>query len=113
MAEAPTTTSARSNGNEPSVPIDPPAGEHSDSLLTRAWSELAGVVARRHPRADIDQREPTPARGPRRARPRLHPRATPPVLAVLEPVVPGRGARARQRPRRGAGAAGWQPLGRE
>jgi 1-acyl-sn-glycerol-3-phosphate acyltransferase len=58
MAEARTTTSARRNGHEPAAPIEPPAPPPPDSLLTRAWRELAGAVQRRIPRADLDERDP-------------------------------------------------------
>jgi 1-acyl-sn-glycerol-3-phosphate acyltransferase len=58
MADAPTTTPSRHNGHDPQTRIEPPAAEPSDSLLTRAWRELAGAVQRRIPRADLDERDP-------------------------------------------------------
>ncbi len=50
---------------------------------------------------------------PRRARPRLHPRVAARPVAAGQPLVPRRGARPRAHPRRGAGAAGGQPLRRQ
>ena len=60
MAQADTTSSARRNGHESTVPVeDPEAAEsRSSSLAGRAWRELAGVVQRRIPRADLDERDP-------------------------------------------------------
>jgi 1-acyl-sn-glycerol-3-phosphate acyltransferase len=58
MAEAPTTTSASRNGHEPGAGFEVPTAEPADSLLMRAWRELAGVVQRRIPRADLDERDP-------------------------------------------------------
>ena len=57
MSQAHATTSASRNGHEPdaSVPADDPQGP---SLLGRVWNELAGVVQRRIPRADLDERDP-------------------------------------------------------
>jgi 1-acyl-sn-glycerol-3-phosphate acyltransferase len=61
MAQAGTTRSARRNGHEPaSSPGGPDASDppRSSSLLDRAWRQLAGVVQRRIPRADLDERDP-------------------------------------------------------
>ncbi len=57
--------------------------------------------------------QPDPAGRPRRARPRLHPRAAPGPLAAVEHLLPRRGPRPRQHPRARAGADGRQPLGRQ
>jgi 1-acyl-sn-glycerol-3-phosphate acyltransferase len=57
MSQAHATRSASRNGHEPEtaaqseVPSPP-------SLLSRAWRELGGVVQRRIPRADLDERDP-------------------------------------------------------
>lgn len=52
------TTSAGRNGHEPDILTEPSAPPGPDSLLTRAWRELAGSVQRRIPRADLDERDP-------------------------------------------------------
>ena len=60
MAQADTTRSARRNGHEAGAPVDEPQSvkSGSPSLVNRAWRELAGVVQRRLPRADLDERDP-------------------------------------------------------
>ena len=58
MAQARTTTSPSRNGHGPSARIETPDPQPPDSLLTRAWRELSGVVGRRIPRADLDERDP-------------------------------------------------------
>jgi 1-acyl-sn-glycerol-3-phosphate acyltransferase len=61
MAQADTTSSPRRNGHEPKAPLDPPERPAPDGprgLVNRAWRELAGVVQRRIPRADLDERDP-------------------------------------------------------
>jgi 1-acyl-sn-glycerol-3-phosphate acyltransferase len=60
MTQADTTSSSRRNGHDPTVPVeDAEAAEsRSSSLAGRAWRELAGVVQRRIPRADLDERDP-------------------------------------------------------
>lgn len=61
MAPAHTTTSSRRNGHEQSAPVDDPATPpppRSRSLFDKAWRELAGIVQRRIPRADLDERDP-------------------------------------------------------
>jgi hypothetical protein len=57
MSQAHATTSASRNGHEPgaAIPSDEPT---APSLLGRVWHELAGVVQRRIPRADLDERDP-------------------------------------------------------
>jgi 1-acyl-sn-glycerol-3-phosphate acyltransferase len=57
MTQADATRSASRNGHDPgtSVPSDPAA---PSSVLGRAWRELTGVVGRRIPRADLDERDP-------------------------------------------------------
>jgi 1-acyl-sn-glycerol-3-phosphate acyltransferase len=57
MSQAHATRSASRNGHEPGagIPQEEPA---TPSLLGRAWRELAGVVQRRIPRADLDERDP-------------------------------------------------------
>ena len=78
-------------------------GRPRGSLLGRAlFRGVTGQVAA----AD-------PPRRPGRARPRLHPRAAAADVARGQHLVPRRGARTRQHPRRGAGAARRQPLGRQ
>ena len=52
-------------------------------------------------------------RGPRRARPRLHPRDAAAAVDAREPLLPRRGARPPEHPGGGPGAAGGQPLGRQ
>ncbi len=70
-----------------------------------AAGRLAGAVARG---------SAARARGrPRRARSRLHPRDPAGPLDAREPLLPGRGARSREHPRGGPGAAGRQPLRRQ
>ena len=54
-----------------------------------------------------------PRRRPRRARPRLHPRDAPAPVAALQPLLPRRGPRPRQRARGRPGAARRQPLRRQ
>ena len=61
MAQADATRSARRNGHAPSAPVDVPEPSPAGSparLVNRAWSELAGLVQRRIPRADLDERDP-------------------------------------------------------
>ncbi len=60
MAQADTTRSARRNGHEPDASAERPAAapSRSPSLLDRAWRELSGIVQRRIPRADLDERDP-------------------------------------------------------
>ena len=58
MAESRTTTSASRNGHDPTPPIQSPAPQGADSLVTRAWRGLAGAVQQRIPRADLDERDP-------------------------------------------------------
>ncbi len=58
MAQARTTPSAGRNGHEPGSRIEPPEPAAPDSLLNRAWRELAGLIQRRIPRADLDERDP-------------------------------------------------------
>ena len=58
MAESRTTTSASRNGHETDAPIESPAPQGADSLVTRAWRGLAGAVQQRIPRADLDERDP-------------------------------------------------------
>ena len=82
MSQAHATTSASRNGHEPgaTVPADDP---RRTSLLGRVWRELAGLVQRRIPRADLDERDPDYIRETAAA-----------AVAAREPVVPGRGPRA-------------------
>jgi 1-acyl-sn-glycerol-3-phosphate acyltransferase len=57
MSQAHATRSANRNGHQPDAAI--PAGAPSaPSLLGRTWRELAGLVQRRIPRADLDERDP-------------------------------------------------------
>jgi 1-acyl-sn-glycerol-3-phosphate acyltransferase len=58
MAQARTTSSASRNGHEAETRVEPPATGPADSLLTRAWHELAGMIQRRIPRVDLDERDP-------------------------------------------------------
>ncbi len=60
MAQADTTRSARRNGHEPTAGVSPPetSRSRSRSLLDRAWRELSGLVQRRIPSADLDERDP-------------------------------------------------------
>src|SRR5579872_2226785 len=60
MPQADMTKSRRRNGHEPTATVDGPGAEppQSPSLLDRAWRELAGIVQRRIPRADLDERDP-------------------------------------------------------
>jgi 1-acyl-sn-glycerol-3-phosphate acyltransferase len=60
MAQADTTRSARRNGYEPVAGVSPPetSRSRSQSLLDRAWRELSGLVQRRIPSADLDERDP-------------------------------------------------------
>jgi len=61
MAQADATRSARRNGHEPDAPVDlrePSPGGSPSRLANRAWRELAGLVQRRIPRADLDERDP-------------------------------------------------------
>ena len=60
MAQADTTRSARRNGHEPAAGVSPPetSRSRSPSLLDRAWRELSGLVQRRIPSADLDERDP-------------------------------------------------------
>ena len=92
MAQAATTSSARRNGHEPDASAD--ARAPRPSPIAVAARPGRGASSRHRP-------APDPARRPRRARPRLHPRAAAAVLAVLEHLVPRRGARAGQHPRDG------------
>src|SRR5271154_6505569 len=60
MAHTDATRSSSRNGHEPAATVDgvgasPP---RSPSLVDRAWRELAGLVQRRIPRADLDERDP-------------------------------------------------------
>ena len=57
MSQARVTRSASRNGHEPDQAVRPDAPP-APSLLGRAWRELAGVVQRRIPRADLDERDP-------------------------------------------------------
>ncbi|MGH2883539.1 MAG: hypothetical protein ACRDPA_12720, partial [Solirubrobacteraceae bacterium] len=57
MTQAHATRSASRNGNDPGASVRPEAPEDS-SLLSRAWHELTGLVQRRIPRADLDERDP-------------------------------------------------------
>jgi len=60
MAQPDTTTSARLNGHDPAATDDGSSGPppRSPSLVDRAWRGLAGMVQRRIPRADLDERDP-------------------------------------------------------
>jgi 1-acyl-sn-glycerol-3-phosphate acyltransferase len=61
MAQADATRSTSRNGHDPDARVidtEPSAPARSPSILNRAWSELAGVVQRRIPRADLDERDP-------------------------------------------------------
>ena len=58
MDRADTTTTASRNGHEPDGAVHVDAPPSPASLLNRAWRELAGVVQRRIPRADLDERDP-------------------------------------------------------
>ncbi len=57
MSQAHATRSASRNGHAPgaAIPADEP---EATSPLGRAWRELAGLVQRRIPRADLDERDP-------------------------------------------------------
>jgi 1-acyl-sn-glycerol-3-phosphate acyltransferase len=60
MAQADTTRSARRNGHEPAAAVDDPGASppRSSSLVDKAWRGLGGIVQRRIPRADLDERDP-------------------------------------------------------
>ena len=61
MAQADTTRSARRNGHEPAAGVDAPRGGAVGGrrrCSTGRWRELAGLVQRRIPRADLDERDP-------------------------------------------------------
>ncbi len=60
MAQADTTKSGRRNGHEPAARVEllETSSPRSPSLLDRAWRELSGLVQRRIPRADLDERDP-------------------------------------------------------
>src|SRR5690242_3330701 len=57
MSQAHATRSASRNGHEPEAD-DPGDVAPAPSLLSRAWRELGGIVQRRIPRADLDERDP-------------------------------------------------------
>ncbi|HET6865248.1 MAG TPA: lysophospholipid acyltransferase family protein [Solirubrobacteraceae bacterium] len=57
MSDAQATRSASRNGHEPEAD-DPAAAPSAPSLFGRAWRELGGIVQRRIPRADLDERDP-------------------------------------------------------
>jgi len=57
MAPTPATTSGSRNGHEPDTPVEP-AASPSPSLIGRTVRELAGMIQRRIPRADLDERDP-------------------------------------------------------
>ena len=58
MAQADTTRSSRRNGHEPAATVDPGGSpSRSPSLVDRAWRGLGGIVQRRIPRADLDDRD--------------------------------------------------------
>jgi len=57
MPQTGATASTHRNGHEPAAPIDPVAPSRA-SLAGRAWRELTGIVGRRIPRADLDERDP-------------------------------------------------------
>ena len=60
MPQADTSRSSRRNGHEPTGAVDDPGATaaRSSSLVDRAWRELVGIVRRRIPRADLDERDP-------------------------------------------------------
>jgi len=60
MAQADTTKSSSRNGHESPATVDDPGAwaARPPSLIDRAWRELAGIVQRRLPRADLDERDP-------------------------------------------------------
>jgi 1-acyl-sn-glycerol-3-phosphate acyltransferase len=60
MAQAETTRSARRNGREPGAAVDGPGASAARpaSLVDRARRELAGIIQRRIPRAELDERDP-------------------------------------------------------
>ena len=58
MAETHAATSASRNGHDPDAGIRLEEPDPAPSLLGRAWRELAGLVQRRIPRADLDERDP-------------------------------------------------------
>jgi 1-acyl-sn-glycerol-3-phosphate acyltransferase len=65
MAQADATTSTRRNGHDRDAPTNAPEPSPTPSaavsptrLVNRAWSELAGLVQRRIPKADLDERDP-------------------------------------------------------
>ena len=57
MSQAHATRSASRNGHEPEAAA-PDESHAAPSLLSRVWRELGGVVQRRIPRADLDERDP-------------------------------------------------------
>jgi 1-acyl-sn-glycerol-3-phosphate acyltransferase len=57
MPQTGATAPASRNGLEPAAPIDA-AGPPPASLIGRAWRGLTGIVQRRIPRADLDERDP-------------------------------------------------------
>src|SRR5947209_6884931 len=58
MAQTRTPTTASRNGHEPETNLQAEPPPASPSLIGRAWRELAGMVQRRIPRADLDERDP-------------------------------------------------------
>ena len=101
-------------------------GDHQRARLPQQRARAAAGAGRRRGRGALRQHarlgarrgqgargEPDPARGPRRARPRLHPREPAAAVAALLAVLPRRRARSGQRARGGRRAAGRQPLGRQ
>lgn len=59
MAETQARTSTARNGHEPGAGAGAdPQRPSSESVLARAWRGLAGLVERRIPRADLDERDP-------------------------------------------------------
>lgn len=59
MAETQARTSTSRNGHEPGADAGAdPQRPSSESVLARAWRGLAGLVERRIPRADLDERDP-------------------------------------------------------
>jgi len=58
MAPTRTSRSAGRNGHEPGAAVEAGAPPESPSPLGRAWRELTGVIGRRIPRADLDERDP-------------------------------------------------------
>ncbi len=85
----------------------PPAAGAASALgtLTKLATAAASGVAKRVanvPKADLDERDPDYIR-----------ETLPGPLDARQPLLPRRGARPAQHPRRGPGAAGGQPLGRQ